>query len=88
LDGGDRVSRCAIALIGLGPTPVRAAAAEAGVVGSGVDAIDPTAVGQAAVAGLDGIPADVHGSAAYRARVGAVMVGRAVVRALEEARGG
>jgi carbon-monoxide dehydrogenase medium subunit len=84
LDGDDRVRRCGIGLIGLGPTPVRATAAEEAAIAGA----DPTDIGQAAVAGLDGIPADLHGSAEYRARVGAVLVARAWATAVAEARGG
>jgi carbon-monoxide dehydrogenase medium subunit len=88
LDAGDRVSRCGIGLIGLGATPVRAAAAEAIAVGRSSTEIDPDEVGRAAVADLTSVPSDLHGSSAYRSRVGATMVTRAWTRAIEEARGG
>jgi carbon-monoxide dehydrogenase medium subunit len=84
LDGGDRVARCGIGLIGLGPTPLRAVTSEAAAAG-GADADE---IGRTAVADLDQVPSDLHGSAEYRARVGAVMVARAWTRAVEEARGG
>lgn len=83
----DRVERCAISLLGLGPTPLRATAAEAAVTGCPVDELVADEVGRAAVEGLDGVPSDMHGSADYRGRIGAVMVSRALRRALEEARG-
>jgi carbon-monoxide dehydrogenase medium subunit len=82
LDGDHRVARCAIGLIGMGSTPLRASAAEAAV-----GEADPVEVGRLAVADLEP-PSDLHGSAEYRTRVGAVMVERALARALEEARGG
>ena len=88
LGGDDRVSRCGIGLIGLGPSPVRALAAEVAAVGAGAEEIDANEIGQLAVSDLDAIPSDLHGSAAYRARVGAVMVARALAAAIEEARGG
>jgi carbon-monoxide dehydrogenase medium subunit len=42
-------------------------------------------VGAMAVADLDGIPSDLHGSAEYRKRVGAAMVARAWGDAMTEA---
>lgn len=88
LDGDDRVRRCAIGLFGLGSTPERARSAEAQVLGSPVDELDPEEIGHLAVAELGSVPEDIHGSAAYRRRVGAVMVSRAWSTAREEARGG
>ncbi len=88
LDGDDRVRRSAIGLLGLGSTPERAAEAEAATTGVAVTDIDPQEVGRTAVANLSSIPADLHGSAPYRARVGAVMVARAWTRATQEARNG
>ncbi|HKY66413.1 MAG TPA: FAD binding domain-containing protein [Acidimicrobiales bacterium] len=88
LDGDDRVARCGIGLLGLASTPVRATAAEAGVAGVAVSDIDPDEVGRVAVSGLTSIPSDLHGSAAYRARVGAAMASRAWAAATQEALGG
>jgi aerobic carbon-monoxide dehydrogenase medium subunit len=85
LDGDGRVARCGIGLLGLGSTPERAAAAEAAVTGAAVADIDADDVGQAAVSTLESVPADLHGSAAYRRRVGAALVARAWRRAVEEA---
>jgi carbon-monoxide dehydrogenase medium subunit len=86
LDEGDRVRRSAIALLGMGSTPERGSAAESAVNGAAVDDVDAGEVGQAAVSGLDAVPSDLHGSSAYRTRVGAAMVARAWTRAVEEAR--
>jgi carbon-monoxide dehydrogenase medium subunit len=88
LDGDDRVARCAIGLLGMGSTPERAAAAEAYATGQRVDEIDTVELGRLAVDDLHAIPDDLHGSAAYRARVGAVMVSRAWAAASEDARNG
>jgi carbon-monoxide dehydrogenase medium subunit len=85
VDGDDRVSRCSIALIGMGMTPVRATAAEAAAVGRPVGGIDPEELGRLAVTGLESVPSDLHGSAAYRLRVGAAMVTRAWAAATTEA---
>ena len=92
-DGRDaRVSRCAIGLFGLGPTPLRATAAEASAVGRAAGDLSTDAfgqgIGQAAVADLDSVPSDLHGPAAYRKRVGAAMVTAAWGRAINEAVGG
>jgi aerobic carbon-monoxide dehydrogenase medium subunit len=88
LDDDDRISRCAIGLIGLGSTPERAVDAEEALVGELVTQVDPDEVGRLAVANLDSIPYDLHGSSAYRRQVGGVMVARAWTAAKEEARGG
>ena len=85
LDNDDRVSRCAIGLLGLGSTPRRARAAEQAVVGKPVGDVSPEEIGQAAMAGLDDIPEDLQGSAAYRTKVGAAMTARAWTQAIHEA---
>jgi CO/xanthine dehydrogenase FAD-binding subunit len=77
LDDHDRVSRCAIGLLGLGSTPRRAAAAEAAVVGKPVGELVAEEIGRAAMTGLDDVPSDLQGSASYRRKVGATMVARA-----------
>jgi carbon-monoxide dehydrogenase medium subunit len=87
LGDDDGIRRAAIGLIGLGSTPVRAAAAEAAATGRPAGEVDAAEVGQAAVAGLDEVPSDLNGSAAYRRRVGATMVARAWAAAIGEARG-
>ena len=86
LDADDRIRRCAIGLIGLGSTPERATAAEAELGGRAVGEVDAAELGRLAVSGLDSVPGDLHGSAAYRLRVGAAMVSRAWSRASAEAR--
>ena len=87
LDREGRVSRCGIGLLGLGSTPERATAAEAAMTGAKIDDVDATEVGELAVSTLDSVPSDLHGSADYRIRVGALMVTHAWQRAVEEARG-
>ena len=47
--------------------------------------LDPAEVGRLAVAELDAVPSDLHGSSAYRTRIGAVVVARAWSAAAEEA---
>jgi len=75
------VSRAALALFGVGGTPIRVSAAEAALVGgAGIDEVAATAVEQ-----IDPTD-DLHASAAYRRKVAGVLVGRVVARALEEAR--
>ncbi|MBV9515637.1 MAG: FAD binding domain-containing protein [Mycobacteriaceae bacterium] len=87
LGDDDRVSRCAIGLLGLGSTPRRAPAAEAAAIGQAAADVDADELGQLAMTGLDDIPADLQGSASYRSRVGAVLVARAWAEAINEAIG-
>jgi aerobic carbon-monoxide dehydrogenase medium subunit len=85
---GDTIQRAAVGLLGLGSTPERATAAESAVTGTTVGDIVAAEVGEAAMSTLESVPSDLHGSDAYRRRVGAAMVARAWTRAIEEARGG
>jgi carbon-monoxide dehydrogenase medium subunit len=85
LDAADRIERCAIGMFGLGPTPLRASAAEAAASGQPAD-IAAAELGRLAVGDLRDIPSDVHGSAEYRRRVGAAIVARAWTDAVGEAR--
>ena len=89
VSGRGQVTRCGIGLFGLGPTPLRAAAAEAAVTGGSAlgDANQAAEIGAAAMEELDSVPADLHGSAGYRKRVGAAMVAKAWRRAIGEATG-
>ena len=86
LDADDRIARCGIGLLGLGSTPLRGDAAEDAVLGRAVDELSADEVGRLAIDGLEDIPADLQGSAAYRAKVGATMVTRAWKTATTEAR--
>lgn len=84
LDADDRIERCAVGMFGLGPTPLRAAGAEAAALGQKAD-VSAAELGRLAVSDLDAIPSDVHGSADYRRRVGAAMVERVWSDAIGEA---
>jgi len=88
LDPGGRVSRTAIGLFGLGPTALRAAAAEASALGIPASDINMAEIGRAAVADLDSVPSDLHGTDDYRKKVGAAMVARAWEKAIMEAANG
>ena len=80
--------RCAIGLLGLG---LDAAARDRGRAGGPRAArrrSAPTSWAALAMADLTEVPSDLHGSASYRKRVGAAMVGRALTDAIEEATGG
>lgn len=85
LDAADTISRCGIGLLGLGPTPLRAAVAEIEIVGRPASDVNPEEIGQLAMQGLEEVPADQQGSAQYRKRVGAAMVARALTDAVKEA---
>lgn len=82
LDEDDRITRCGIGLLGLGSTPLRAAPAEAAVLGTPIGGITADEIGRLAMSGLTDIPSDLQGSASYRARVGAAMVSRALTQAI------
>ena len=88
LDGGDRIRRCAIGLVGLGSTPERATAVEADLAGRPAAEVAPAEIGRRAMVDLASVPSDLHGSAPFRKRVGAAMVERAWTRALSEVRDG
>jgi aerobic carbon-monoxide dehydrogenase medium subunit len=85
LGDDDRVSRCAIGLLGLGSTPKRAFQAEAAVIGRAASDVDADEIGNLATAGLEDIPADLQGAASYRRQVGAALVSRAWTQAINEA---
>jgi carbon-monoxide dehydrogenase medium subunit len=53
--------------------------------GCDVTELDTEALGELAVADLDAVPSDVHGSSDHRRRIGAVVVARALGSALQEA---
>jgi carbon-monoxide dehydrogenase medium subunit len=82
---GDTVARCAIALFGLGTTPVRARTAEAALTGQPAGALSAFEVGRLAIADAGEPPDDLHAPSAYRLRIGAAMAASAWSRALEEA---
>jgi CO/xanthine dehydrogenase FAD-binding subunit len=81
LDGGGRVAAARVALGGVGPTPVRARAAENALAGQ-----RPTkalmAAAAAEVPALTDPPDDIHASAEYRREMSAVFTRRALTRAL------
>ena len=87
LNDAGAVSRSAIGLFGMGPTPVRALAAEDALNGTEPSTADLTEIGRLAV--TDCAPSDdVHASAEYRISVGAHLVQRALEQALGDARSG
>jgi carbon-monoxide dehydrogenase medium subunit len=88
LGDDDRVRRGTVALFGLGPSAQRSAPAEAALAGVAVDDVDADDLGRIAMASFDSVPSDLHGSSAYRRRVGAAMVAGAWREASEEARRG
>ncbi len=85
LDEGGLCRRCAIALTGVGPTPVVAREAARRLVGARPTPDVLQDVGRLAAAGLhpDG---DLHASTEYRRHVAGVLTRRALARALERVR--
>jgi carbon-monoxide dehydrogenase medium subunit len=82
------VARAAIALLGMGSTPLRAASAEAALAGAAPGSIEAKEVGRMAMADVEEPPGDLHASGPYRLRVGQAMVARAWARAVEGAQRG
>jgi aerobic carbon-monoxide dehydrogenase medium subunit len=78
------VERAAIGLMGMDVTPIRARAAEAALVGARPEVDDLAEIAAIAVAAANPTD-DVHASARYRSKVGAVMVERSLRSAIEEA---
>ncbi|MCX6467122.1 MAG: xanthine dehydrogenase family protein subunit M [Pseudonocardiales bacterium] len=81
---GDTVTRASVALSGVGPTPVRAAAAEQALTGTAPDADTVRAAADAAAADLS--PAgDVHGSSETRTDIARSTLRRGIALALQRA---
>jgi aerobic carbon-monoxide dehydrogenase medium subunit len=77
-----RVARAGIAWFGMGPTPIRAKAAESMLISQSLSDINPQAVADAAIA--DTVPFDDHhASAEYRRTVGRRIFARTLREALE-----
>ena len=87
LDGRGAVNELRIGLLGLAPTAVRAARVERDASGRVLDAAAIAELAQAAVAGLEAVPADVHASAQLRRSLGQVSVRRALTEAVGRAMG-
>jgi carbon-monoxide dehydrogenase medium subunit len=83
-DAEDRITRCGIALLGMGSIPERARAAESMIRQTKVGEVSVKELGQIVISELDAVSSDVHGSAAYRKRVAAAMVERAWQEAQSE----
>ena len=80
--GGGRIARAGLAWFGMGPTPIRAKAAEQMLLGQAPDGIDPQAVAERAIA--DTAPFDDHhASAEYRRTVGKRIFERTLCEALK-----
>jgi carbon-monoxide dehydrogenase medium subunit len=80
------VDRAGIALFGMGPTPVRAGAAEALLVGAQAGEVDLGEVARAAVRDSDPVD-DLHGPATYRRRVATHLTQSALTSAIKEVTG-
>jgi carbon-monoxide dehydrogenase medium subunit len=85
LDSAERIASLRLALFGVASTPVRATTAEQAACGTAAGALDPEAVGRAALAGVS-CTSDLHADAGYREQVAAHLAAQAVRLALAEAR--
>ena len=84
LGSDGRIADGRVALLGVADVPHRARAAEAELIGAEPTAETFAAVAQAATADLTP-GSDIHGSAAYRRHLAAVMVRRSLTTAAERA---
>ncbi|MCY3578159.1 MAG: xanthine dehydrogenase family protein subunit M [bacterium] len=82
-DGGGRINRAAVGMLGVGPTPLRASSVEAALTGLAVADADPAEIGRLAADDMNPI-GDVHASADYRRRAGSTLVGRVLADALSQ----
>jgi carbon-monoxide dehydrogenase medium subunit len=82
---GDRVTRAAIALFGVGSAPVRATGAESAVAGSAVGDLELEEVGAELAATLDP-PDDLHASGEQRRKMAKVLVPQVLAAAIDEAK--
>jgi aerobic carbon-monoxide dehydrogenase medium subunit len=80
-----RVSRMALALFGVGSTPVRARTTESALRGAAVDDLDLPDIGAEVAAQLDP-PGDVHASGEQRSKMAKALVPRVLAAAIDEAR--
>jgi aerobic carbon-monoxide dehydrogenase medium subunit len=79
---GGKIARAGLAWFGMGPTPIRAKAAEQMLLGRTLDAIDPQTVARHAIAGTAPFD-DHHASAEYRRTVGTRIFARTLREALK-----
>jgi aerobic carbon-monoxide dehydrogenase medium subunit len=85
LDEDRRITRCALALFGVGATPVRCSSAEAVLLGTRAGEVTAQETAGWAVADVDEPSGDLHAPAEYRLRVARAMAGQAWTQAVEEA---
>src|SRR5262249_14729230 len=86
LDGSGRCQRARLALCGVGPTPIRAKAAEEALVGQAPSgAVVDEAASRAALATSP--PSDVHGPAAFRTKLTRHFTHQAIQLAVQRAGG-
>lgn len=82
-----KIAEPRVVLCGVGPTPLRAEAAERALDGAAPDEETIAAAAATAVEGIEP-PADMHGGTKYRIGVAGAQVRRAIARALDRADGG
>lgn len=86
LDAAGRVERAAVALTGVGPTPVRAAGAEALLIGREPDPAQLSAACTAVTKEVEP-ESDLHASGEYRRHLAGALTGEALALAIRRARG-
>lgn len=83
LEPGGAVHRAVLTVSGIGPAPVRVAAAESLLVGARAESAGFAAAAAAACAGALDAHDDVHASASYRRRLARVLSERALLKAYD-----
>jgi carbon-monoxide dehydrogenase medium subunit len=83
---GERCTEACIVLFGVGPTPLRARAAEQAIVGRELCEDSFAAAGAAASEELEDPLSDVHASAEYRRHLAAVLTQRSLAEAAQRAK--
>ena len=82
---GQRVSRAALALFGVGSAPVRACDTEQALTGAAADDLDLSAIGAEVAAALDA-PDDIHATGEQRKKMAKALVPRVLAAAIDEAK--
>lgn len=82
---GDRVSRAALALFGVGNIPVRPRAIEETLTDAAIDDLDLPAIGAAVAATLDP-PGDLHATGEQRKQMAKTLVPQVLAAAIDEAK--
>ncbi len=85
-DTSHKINRASVAMLGVGPTPVRASQLEAALLGQSASQVQSLEVAKLAASDMDPL-SDVHASAEYRRSAGTTLVARVLNDALTQLNG-